>query len=49
MKFANGDIRRLACLIGVDWSEIRNYKSNFMMQNYHEEDMQKLIKFYEDL
>jgi len=49
MKFANGDIRRLACLIGVDWSEIRNYKSNFMMQNYHEEDMKKLIKFYEEL
>jgi len=49
MKFANGDIKRLACLIGVDWSEIRNYKSNFMMQNYHEEDMQKLIKFYEEL
>ena len=49
LKFANGDIRRLACLIGVDWSEIRNYKSNFMMQNYHEEDMKKLIKFYEEL
>jgi len=33
----------------VDWSEIRNYKSNFMLKNYEEEDMQRLEDFYEKL
>ena len=33
----------------VDWSEVRNYKSNFMLENYAEEDMQRLEKFYEEL
>ena len=42
-------MKRLACLIGVDWSEIRNYKSNFLLENYDEEDMKRLEDFYEKL
>ena len=49
LRAANGSIKRLACLIDVDWSEIRNYKSNFMLKNYEEEDMQRLEDFYEKL
>ena len=49
LRMANGDIRKLAMIIGVDWSEIRNYKSNFLLENYHEEDMQRLEDFYEKL
>lgn len=49
MRTADGSIKKLACLIDVDWSEIRNYKSNFMLENYAEEDMQRLEKFYEEL
>ena len=40
LRFADGNIKKLAMIIGVDWSEIRNYKSNFLLENYHEEDMQ---------
>jgi cytochrome c553 len=36
-------------MIGVDWSEIRNYKNNFMLENYDDEDMQKLENFYDKL
>jgi hypothetical protein len=32
-------------MIGVDWSEIRHYKNNFMLENYEDEDMQKLENF----
>ena len=46
---ANGNMKKLAMIIGVDWSEIRNYKSNFMLENYEEEDMQRLEDFYEKL
>jgi hypothetical protein len=42
-------MKKLAMIIGVDWSEIRNYKSNFMLENYEEEDMQRLEDFYEKL
>ena len=49
LRMADGDIKKLACMIGVDWSEIRNFKSNFMLENYDEEDMQKLEDFYERL
>ena len=49
LRSANGSMKRLACLIGVDWSEIRNYKSNFMLENYDEEDMKRLEDFYEKL
>ena len=49
LRFADGNIKKLAMIIGVDWSEIRNYKSNFLLENYHEEDMQRLEKFYEEL
>ena len=49
LRIANGDIRKLAIMIGVDWSEIRNYKNNFLLENYHEEDMYKLETFYEQL
>ena len=49
LRLANGDIKKLAMIIGVDWSEIRNYKSNFMLENYDEEDMQRLEDFYEKL
>ena len=49
LRMANGDMRKLAMIIGVDWSEIRNYKSNFLLENYHEEDMQRLEDFYEKL
>ena len=46
---SGGDLRKLACMIGVDWSEIRNYRTNFMLENYDEEDMQKLEDFYNKL
>ena len=49
LRAANGSIKKLACLIDVDWSEIRNFKSNFMLENYDEEDMQRLEDFYEKL
>jgi len=49
LRTANGSIKKLACLIDVDWSEVRNYKSNFMLENYAEEDMKKLEDFYEKL
>ena len=49
LRFADGNIKKLAMIIGVDWSEIRNYKSNFRLENYHEEDMQRLEDFYEKL
>ena len=49
LRMANGDMKKLAMIIGVDWSEIRNYKSNFLLENYHEEDMQRLEDFYEKL
>ena len=49
LRIANGDIRKLAIMIGVDWSEIRNYKNNFILENYYEEDMKKLEDFYEKL
>lgn len=49
LRISGGDIRKLACMIGVDWSEIRNYKNNFMLENYDDEDMQKLENFYDKL
>jgi len=49
LRASNGSIKKLACLVDVDWSEIRNFKSNFMLENYDEEDMQRLEDFYEKL
>ena len=49
LRISGGDIRKLACMIGVDWSEIRHYKNNFMLENYEDEDMQKLENFYDKL
>jgi len=46
---ADGSIKKLAMMIGVDWSEIRNWKNNFMLENMQEEDIKKMEDFYENL
>lgn len=49
LRMANGDIKKLAIMVGVDWSEIRNYKNNFLLEDYHEEDIKKMEEFYDKL
>lgn len=49
LKMAQGSIKKLACMVGVDWSEIRNYKDNIFLSHLHEEDMQKMERFYDGL
>ena len=49
LRMADGSIKKLAMMIGVDWSEIRNWKNNFMLENMQEEDIKKMEDFYENL
>lgn len=49
MRMADGDIKKLAIMIGIDWSDIRNYKRNFMLKTTDERDIKKLENFYETL
>jgi len=49
LRMAKGSIKNLAIMIGIDWSEIRNYKNNFLLENYQEEDIKKIENFYNNL
>jgi len=49
LRMADGSIKKLAMMIGVDWSEIRNWKNNNMLENMQEEDIKKMEDFYENL
>ena len=46
---AQGDIKKLACMVGVDWSEIKKYKDNLFLSHMQDEDMRKIERFYETL
>ena len=46
---AQGDIKKLACMVGVDWSEIKKYKDNLFLSHIQEEDVQKMERFYDGL
>ena len=49
LRMADGDIRKLAMMIGIDWSEIRNRENNPILNTIQEEDIQKLEEFYDGL
>lgn len=49
LRMADGDIKKLAMMIGVDWSEIRNRENNPILNTIQEEDIQKLEEFYDNL
>lgn len=49
LRMADGDIRKLAMMIGVDWSEIRNRENNPILNTIQEEDIKKLEEFYDNL
>lgn len=49
LRMADGDIRKLAMMIGIDWSEIRNRENNPILNTIQEEDIQKLEEFYDNL
>ena len=49
LRMADGDIKKLAMMIGIDWSEIRNRENNPILNTIQEEDIQKLEEFYDDL
>ena len=45
LRMADGDIKKLAMMIGIDWSEIRNRENNPILNTIQEEDIQKLEEF----
>ena len=49
LRMADGDIKKLAMMIGIDWSEIRNRENNPILNTIQEEDIQKLEEFYDGL
>ena len=49
LRMADGDIRKLACMIGVDWSDLRHKDSNIFLSNMQEEDIKKIEEFYNEL
>ena len=49
LRMADGDIKKLAMMIGIDWSEIRNRENNPILNTIQDEDIQKLEEFYDDL
>jgi len=49
LRIADGSIKKLAMMIGIDWSDIRHYKRNFMLKSIDEGDIKKLENFYENL
>ena len=49
LRMADGDIKKLAMMIGIDWSEIRNRENNPIINTIQEEDIQKLEEFYDGL
>jgi hypothetical protein len=49
LRLANGSMKELACIIGIDWSDIRNYKDNIMLSNIEDEDIKKVEAFYDDM
>jgi len=49
LRMANGDIKKLAMMIGIDWSEIRNRENNPILNTIQNEDIQKLEEFYDSL
>ena len=49
LRMADGDIKKLAIMIGVDWSEIRNRENNPILNTIQDEDIQKLEEFYDSL
>ena len=49
LRMADGDIKKLAMMIGIDWSEIRNRENNPILNTIQDEDIQKLEEFYDSL
>ena len=49
LRMADGSIKKLACMVGVDWSEIKRSKDNIFLSHIQEEDMQKMERFYDGL
>ena len=49
LRLANGSMKELACIIGIDWSDIRNHKDNIMLSNIEDEDIKKVEAFYDDM
>ena len=49
LRMAGGSIKKLACMVGVDWSEIKRSKDNIFLAHIQEEDMQKMERFYDGL
>ena len=49
LRMAQGDIKKLACMVGVDWSEIKKYKDNLFLCHIQDEDVQKMERFYDSL
>ena len=49
LRMADGNIKKLAMMIGIDWSEIRNRENNPILNTIQEEDIQKLEEFYDGL
>ena len=49
LRMAQGDIKKLACMVGVDWSEIKKYKDNLFLSHMQDEDIHKIERFYETL
>jgi hypothetical protein len=49
LRMADGSIKKLACMVGVDWSEIKRSKDNIFLAHIQEEDMQKMERFYDGL
>ena len=49
LRMAEGDIRKLACMIGIDWSDLRHKDSNIFLSHMQEEDVKKIEEFYNEL